>query len=132
LGVACDAAIIDFHAEATSEKMAFAHFVDGRASLVCGTHTHVPTADHQILPQGTGYMTDAGMTGDYDSVIGMEKEEPVRRFSTRLPGPRVEPAAGTATLCGVAVETDSRGLALHIAPVRIGGRLSQARPDFWN
>jgi metallophosphoesterase (TIGR00282 family) len=131
LGAVCDAAIIDFHAEATSEKMAFAHFVDGRASLVCGTHTHVPTADHQILPQGTGYMTDAGMTGDYDSVIGMEKEEPVRRFSTRLPGPRVEPAAGKATLCGVAVETDARGLAVHIAPVRIGGRLSQARPEFW-
>jgi metallophosphoesterase (TIGR00282 family) len=132
LGAVCDAAIVDFHAEATSEKMAFAHFVDGRASLVCGTHTHVPTADHQILPQGTAYMTDAGMTGDYDSVIGMEKEEPVRRFSTRLPGPRVEPAGGKATLCGVAVETDARGLAVKIAPVRVGGRLSQARPDFWS
>lgn len=131
LGTVCDAAIVDFHAEATSEKQAFAHFIDGRASLVVGTHTHVPTADHQILPQGTGFMTDAGMTGDYDSVIGMEKEEPVRRFSTRLPGPRVEPASGKATLCGVAVETDAKGLATRIAPVRIGGRLSQAKPEFW-
>jgi len=131
LGLAADATIIDFHAEATSEKMAFAHFVDGRASLVCGTHTHVPTADHQILANGTAYMSDAGMTGDYDSVIGMEKDEPVRRFSTRLPGPRVEPAVGPATLCGVAVETDAKGLAVKVAPVRIGGRLSQTRPDFW-
>jgi metallophosphoesterase (TIGR00282 family) len=132
LGEACDAAIIDFHAETSSEKQAFAHFVDGRVSLVVGSHTHVPTADHQILPQGTGYMTDAGMTGDYDSVIGMEKEEPIRRFTRKVPGGRLEPAAGAATLCGVAVETDSFGLAVKIAPVRVGGRLSQARPDFWN
>jgi len=131
LGEACDAAIVDFHAEATSEKQAFGHFVDGRVSLVVGTHTHVPTADHQILPQGTGYMTDAGMTGDYDSVIGMEKTEPVRRFTRKVPGSRLEPAAGPGTLCGVAVETDARGLAAKIAPVRIGGRLSAARPDFW-
>jgi metallophosphoesterase (TIGR00282 family) len=131
LGAACDATIIDFHAEASSEKQAFAHYVDGRASLVAGTHTHVPTADHQILPHGTAYMTDAGMTGDYDSVIGMEKEEPVRRFATRLPGSRFEPASGPATLCGVAVETNAQGLATRIAPVRVGGRLSQARPEFW-
>jgi metallophosphoesterase (TIGR00282 family) len=131
LGAACDASIVDFHAEASSEKQAFAHFVDGRASLVVGTHTHVPTADHQILPHGTAYMTDAGMTGDYDSVIGMDKEEPVRRFATRLPGSRFEPAAGPATLCGVAVETNAQGLAIKIAPVRVGGRLSQARPEFW-
>ena len=132
LGEACDAAIIDFHAETSSEKQAFAHFVDGRVSLVVGSHTHVPTADHQILPQGTGFMTDAGMTGDYDSVIGMEKEEPMRRFTRKVPGGRLEPAAGPATLCGVAVETDRHGLAVKIAPVRIGGRLSPARPDFWD
>jgi metallophosphoesterase (TIGR00282 family) len=131
LGEACDAAIIDFHAEATSEKQAFAHFMDGRVSVVVGTHTHVPTADHQILPQGTAYQTDAGMTGDYDSVIGMEKEEPVRRFITKVPGNRLEPAAGAATLCGLAVETNARGHAVKVAPVRVGGRLSQARPDFW-
>ncbi len=86
LGEGCDALIVDFHAETTSEKQAFAQFVDGRASLVVGTHTHVPTADHQILPQGTAFITDAGMTGDYDSVIGMEKEEPVRRFTKKTPG----------------------------------------------
>jgi metallophosphoesterase (TIGR00282 family) len=131
LGVGCDAAIIDFHAEASSEKQAFGHFLDGRVSLVVGTHTHVPTADHQILRQGTAYLTDAGMTGDYDSVIGMEKEEPLRRFTRKVPGERLEPAAGAATLCGVAVDTNAKGLATRIAPVRIGGRLSQARPDFW-
>jgi 2',3'-cyclic-nucleotide 2'-phosphodiesterase len=131
LGEACDAAVVDFHAEATSEKQAFAHFIDGRVSLVVGTHTHVPTADHQILPQGTAYQTDAGMTGDYDSVIGMEKEEPVRRFITKVPGNRLEPAGGQATLCGLAVETNTQGHAIRAAPVRIGGRLSQARPDFW-
>jgi 2',3'-cyclic-nucleotide 2'-phosphodiesterase len=131
LGAGCDAAIVDFHAEATSEKQAFGHFLDGRVSLVVGTHTHVPTADHQILPQGTAYMTDAGMTGDYDSVIGMEKTEPVRRFMRKTPGERLEPAAGAATLCGIAVETNDKGLAAKIASVRIGGRLSQARPDFW-
>jgi 2',3'-cyclic-nucleotide 2'-phosphodiesterase len=131
LGEGCDAAIVDFHGEASSEKQAFAHFLDGRATLVVGTHTHVPTADHQILPQGTAFMTDAGMTGDYDSIIGMEKEEPIRRFTRKVPGNRLEPAAGAATLCGVAVETDAKGLATKIAPVRVGGRLSQARPDFW-
>ena len=131
LGVGCDALVVDFHAEASSEKQAFAHFVDGRVSLVAGTHTHVPAADHQILSNGTAFVTDVGMTGDYDSVIGMEKEEPVRRFTTKLPAMRFEPASGAATLCGIAVELDARGLAAKIAPVRIGGRLSQARPEFW-
>ena len=132
LGRGCDAMVVDVHAEATSEKMAMAHHLDGRASLVVGTHTHVPTADHQILPGGTAYLTDAGMTGDYDSVIGVGKEEPLRRFLTKLPSGRYEPAAGPATLCGVAVETDDgTGLARRVAPVRIGGRLSQTRPDFW-
>ena len=132
LGAGCDALVVDFHAEASSEKQAFAHFIDGRVSLVAGTHTHVPTADHQILPHGTAYVTDAGMTGDYNSVIGMDKEEPVRRFTTKLPVARFEPASGPATLCGIAVELDDKGLATKIAPVRIGGRLSQARPDFWD
>jgi 2',3'-cyclic-nucleotide 2'-phosphodiesterase len=131
LGTGCDAIVVDFHGEASSEKQAFGHFVDGRVSLVVGTHTHVPTADYHILRHGTAYMTDAGMTGDYDSVIGMDKEEPVRRFTTKLPASRFEPAAGSATLCGVAVEIDANGLATQIAPVRIGGRLAGARPDFW-
>jgi hypothetical protein len=107
-------------------------FCDGRASLVVGTHTHVPTADHQILPGGTGYMTDAGMTGDYDSVIGMHKDEPLRRFTTGISSARFEPATGIATMSGVGVETDDKtGLALKIAPVRLGGRLEQAVPGFW-
>jgi len=131
LGVACDVAILDFHAEATSEKQAFGHYVDGRASLVVGTHTHAPTADHRILSGGTAYLTDVGMTGDYDSVIGMAKDEPVRRFLRKLPGARMEPAMGPATLCAVAVETGPDGLARKIAPVRIGGQLSAALPDFW-
>ncbi len=131
LGAGCDAIVVDIHAEASSEKNAIGHVLDGRVSLVVGTHTHVPTADHQILVGGTGYMTDAGMTGDYDSVIGVEKDEPIRRFIRKLPGGRFEPASGPATLCGVLVETDdATGLALRIAPLRIGGRLSQVLPEF--
>ena len=129
LGDAADAIIVDVHAEATSEKMAMGHFCDGRASLVVGTHTHVPTADAQILPNGTAYQTDAGMCGDYDSVIGMEKDEPVNRFVTKLRGARFGPAQGTPTLCGVIVETDdATGKADAVHPIRIGGRLSSAAP----
>ena len=104
----------------------------GGRALVVGTHTHVPSADHRILAGGTGFVTDVGMTGDYNSVIGMEKEEPLRRFTRRIPSGRFEPALGPATLCGVAVETGPDGLAKAIAPVRIGGLLSAAEPDFWN
>ncbi len=132
LGQVCDAVIIDVHAEATSEKMAVGHHCDGRASLIVGTHTHIPTADHQILPGGTAFQSDAGMTGDYDSVIGMDKVEPVRRMIQKTPGARYEPASGPATLCGIAVETDGSGHATRLAPVRLGGRLSEARPDFWD
>jgi 2',3'-cyclic-nucleotide 2'-phosphodiesterase len=131
LGGGCDAALIDFHAEATSEKQAFGLYVDGRASLVVGTHTHTPSADHRILPRGTGFITDVGMSGDYESVIGMDKDEPLRRFTQRIPAARFEPALGPATLCGVAVETDEDGLAGKIAPVRIGGIIAPAAPDFW-
>jgi 2',3'-cyclic-nucleotide 2'-phosphodiesterase len=129
---AADAIIIDIHGEATSEKQAIGHFCDGRASLVVGTHTHVPTADHQILPRGTAFISDVGMTGDYDSVIGMNKEEPLSRFLTKISGARFEPAMGEATLCALAVETDdASGLARRIAAVRLGGRLEEARPKFW-
>ena len=129
---AVDAIVVDFHCEASSEKQAIGFFCDGRASLVVGTHTHVPTADHQVLHGGTAYMTDAGMTGDYDSIIGMQKDEPLRRFQSGIPSARFEPAGGTATLSGVAVETDdSTGLAVKVAPLRVGGRLSPAAPDFW-
>ena len=128
LGEQADAAVVDFHAEATSEKMCFAHFVDGRVSLVVGTHTHQPTADHQILNGGTAYISDAGMCGDYDSVIGMEKEEPLRRFTRRISGGRFQPANGEATLCGVFVETDQKGRAIKIAPLRLGPRLIENWP----
>jgi len=129
LGGAVDAIVVDVHAEATSEKTALGHLADGRASLVAGTHTHVPTADHQILPGGTAYITDVGMTGDYDSVIGMGKEVALQRFRSHVPGPRLTPALGDATLCAVYVETGPGGLAQRIAPLRLGGRLSGALPD---
>ena len=133
LGEVADAVVFDFHAEATSEKLCFAHFVDGRASFVVGTHTHVPTADAQILNGGTAYLTDAGMCGDYDSSIGMDKEEPVNRFVSKIPKGRFEAASGPATICGVAVEiSDRTGLAEKIAPLRIGPRLAETLPDFWN
>jgi metallophosphoesterase (TIGR00282 family) len=124
------AIVVDFHGEATSEKMAFAHFGDGRVSAVIGTHTHVPTADHQILPGGTAYLSDAGMCGDYDSVIGMEKAPSVRRFATRMPAEKkAKPAEGEATLCGVFLAIDpASGLARRIEPVRVGGRLAPHLP----
>jgi len=125
------AIVVDFHGEATSEKMSMGHFCDGRASLVVGTHSHVPTADHRILANGTAYVTDVGMCGDYDSVIGMRKEGSVARFVTKLPGERLEVAEGEATLCAVAVETDdATGLAREIVPVRLGGCLEPQWPAF--
>lgn len=132
LGSEVDAAIVDVHAEATSEKQVMGHLLDGRVSLVVGTHTHVPTADHRVLPRGTAYVTDVGMCGAYDSIIGMEKDEPIRRMLERVPGARIGPATGPATLCGVAVETDdATGLARWIAPVRIGGDLEGTEPCRW-
>ena len=129
LGRAVTAAIVDVHAEATSEKMGMGHWCDGQASLVVGTHPHVPTGDAQILSGGTAYLTDAGMCGDYDSVIGMEKLEPMRRFVTGMSKARFEPANGAATLSGVFVETDDKtGRALRVAMVRQGGRLQEAAP----
>ncbi|GAN55681.1 TIGR00282 family metallophosphoesterase [Tanticharoenia sakaeratensis] len=131
LGVTVQAIVIDIHAEATSEKLAFGHVMDGRASLVIGTHTHVPTADHRILAGGTAYQTDAGMCGDYDSVIGMGKQASVARFVRKMPGERPQPAEGPATVCGLMVETDdATGLARRVAPIRIGGLLAPNLPDF--
>jgi 2',3'-cyclic-nucleotide 2'-phosphodiesterase len=128
LGEAADAIMVDIHAEATSEKMAMGHFCDGRASLVAGSHSHVPTADAQILPGGTGYQTDAGACCDYDSVIGMEKFEPLQRFTRKMSTSRFSPAMGPATLCAVFAETDAKGLAARVEPVRVGGRLKQYLP----
>ena len=127
LGITCDAIVIDIHAETTSEKTAMGHFCDGRVSLVVGTHTHIPTANYQILPYGTGYQTDAGMCGDCDSVIGMEKTEPIRRFVEKTPGGRFNPAQGSPTLCGVIIETSPDGLSETIEPFRLGGILSQTK-----
>jgi metallophosphoesterase (TIGR00282 family) len=129
LGEDVAAIVVDFHAEASSEKMALGHFADGRVSAVFGTHCHVPTADAQILPGGTAYQTDAGMCGDYDSVIGMQKEPATRRFVTKMPGERPQPAEGEGTLCGILLETDDlSGLARTVEPVRIGGRLAGYLP----
>ena len=127
-----DAIVLDFHCEATCEKQAMGHFCDGRASLVVGTHTHAPTADQRVLAGGTAFVSDVGMTGDFDSVIGMNKDEPLNRFLRKIPGSKFEPANGPATLCALAVETDdTSGLALKVGAVRLGGILEQARPAFW-
>jgi len=132
LKTGADAILIDFHAEATSEKEAMGHFVDGRATALIGTHTHVPTADEQILCKGTAYISDAGMCGDFDSVVGMDKEEPLTRFLTKIPTGRFMPSLGEATLCGLAVDVDdTTGHARAVAQLRLGGRLSQTEPRFW-
>jgi metallophosphoesterase (TIGR00282 family) len=129
LAATVTAALVDIHCEATSEKMAMGHWCDGRASVVVGSHTHVPTADAMILPGGTAYQTDAGMCGDYDSVIGMQKEEPLRRFITGMAKGRFTPALGAATVSGLFVETDDRtGKAQKVAMVRAGGLLQPAAP----
>ncbi|MGE5517083.1 MAG: YmdB family metallophosphoesterase [Bacteroidota bacterium] len=129
LGGGADAIIVDIHAEATSEKMGLGHYVDGRASLVVGSHSHIPTADTQILPHGTAYQTDAGMCGDYDSVIGMKKDAAIHKFVRKIPGERLSPADGPGTICGVMVETDDRsGLAVKVGALRIGPRLAEVWP----
>ena len=129
MGGQVQASLVDMHCEATSEKMAMGHWCDGRASIVVGTHTHVPTADAMILPGGTAYLTDAGMCGDYNSVIGMDKAEPMRRFITGMQKERFTPAKEEATLCGLYVETDDRtGKATRVQPIRHGGRLAPGTP----
>ena len=128
-----DAIVIDFHCEATSEKQAMGYFTDGRVSLVVGTHTHAPTADDRILPNGTAFISDVGMTADYDSIIGMNKDEPLNRFLRKLPGAKFEASTGPATFCALAVETDdATGLARQVGAVRLGGILRETRPKFWN
>ncbi|MDI2089904.1 TIGR00282 family metallophosphoesterase [Commensalibacter oyaizuii] len=123
--------LVDIHAEATSEKTALAHYLDGRVSVVVGTHTHVPTADYRILPSGTAFQTDAGMCGDYNSVIGMQKDAAIYRFITKMPGIRFAPAEGQATLCGLVVQIDdATGHAQRVAPIRIGGELDSVVPDW--
>lgn len=129
LGKTVQAIVVDIHAETTSEKTGIGTFFDGHVSLVVGTHTHVPTADYRILPNGTAYQTDAGMCGDYDSIIGMEKTRALARLLGKVPSERNRPAEGQASLCGLLVETDDdSGLALSVAPLRLGGLLSENFP----
>ncbi|MEX2278448.1 MAG: YmdB family metallophosphoesterase, partial [Cucumibacter sp.] len=129
LGERADAIIVDFHCEATSEIGGMGVFLDGRVSLVVGTHTHIPTADARILKGGTGFMSDAGMCGDYDSIIGVEPDEPLTRFLTGIASERFTPASGEATVCGVIIETGTDGLCRSIKAVRAGGVLGEARED---
>jgi 2',3'-cyclic-nucleotide 2'-phosphodiesterase len=127
-----DAIVLDMHCEATSEKQAMGYFCDGRVSLTVGTHTHCPTADHRILPGGSAFVSDVGMSGDFNSVIGMNKDEPLNRFLRKIPGSKFEPAMGAATLCALAVETDdASGLATKVGALRLGGVLEEATPAFW-
>jgi len=131
LGNTTDAIFVDIHAEVTSEKMAMAHYLDGKVSAVVGTHTHIPTSDTQIFPKGTGYQTDAGMAGDYVSVIGIDKDVPIQRFVKKMPTDRMKPADGEGTVCGTFIVTDDRtGLATHIEPVRVGPNLREIIPEF--
>ncbi len=125
-----DMIFIDIHAEANSEKYAIAHYCDGRVSAIVGSHTHIPTADAHIMANGTGFQCDAGMCGDYDSVIGMKKETSLGRFRHELPKPKLEPASGEATICGTIIETDEMtGLCKSIKPLRIGGILENTKND---
>src|SRR5215210_1725732 len=128
-----DAILVDIHAEATSEKQALAYHLDGRVTAVVGTHTHVPTADHRILPAGTAFQSDAGMCGDYESVLGMARDEPLRRFLQKTPGARLEAAGEVGALSGLAVEVDDRtGLAQRVAAVRLGPKIEESWPAFWD
>lgn len=120
LGRNVDAILVDIHAEATSEKLSFGYYLDGRVSVVAGTHTHVPTADARVLPNGTAYITDVGMCGDYDSVLGFDKEEPINRLLHKFSGGRLSPAKGHGSLYGILVETDNAsGLAKSIEQIVI-------------
>jgi metallophosphoesterase (TIGR00282 family) len=127
LGGAISAIFIDVHGETTSEKMALAKYFDGRVSAVIGTHTHVPTADAQIMKGGTAYLTDAGMCGDYDSVIGLNPETAFANFLKKIPKPKQkEPATGEGTVCGVFIEVGQGGKACTIQPIRLGPVLANA------
>jgi hypothetical protein len=124
--IAAKVILVDMHAEATSEKIALGWYLDGRVTAVLGTHTHVPTADARVLSQGTAYQTDVGMTGPYDSVIGVQKEQIVQRFLTSLPA-RFEAATGDVRFCAALVECDEQtGRALDIQPIML---YEKAQPE---
>ena len=120
LGANISAILVDIHAEATAEKLAFAHLFDGKVSIIAGTHTHVPTADARIFSKGTAYITDIGMCGDYNSVLGFEPEASIRRLCKKFPSERLIPAKGNGTLYGIYVETDDKtGLAQKIEQITL-------------
>lgn len=120
LGKNIDTIFVDIHAEATSEKLSLGYYFDGRVSCVAGTHTHVPTADARIMPNGTAYITDVGMCGNYDSVLGFDKTAPINRLRRRYTDDRLTPAAGKGTLYGIMVITDDNtGLAQSITQIKI-------------
>jgi metallophosphoesterase (TIGR00282 family) len=124
LGKNIDSIIVDIHAEATSEKMAMGKFLDGKVSFVVGSHTHIPTNDFHIMRQGTAYQTDAGMCGDYNSVIGMQEGVPLKSFLTKRRVGKMEPATGEATFCATLVEIDEKtGLAKKIEVIKLDGVL---------
>ena len=130
LGQNCDAIFVDLHGEASSEKMAFGQHFSGRISAVIGTHTHIPTADAHIMNGNTAYMTDAGMSGDFDSVIGTKKTPSIHRFIKKIPGDHFIPASENMMLCGALVITnDQSGKGTAIAPIRVGDVLSETIPD---
>ena len=119
MGKNCSAILVDIHAEATSEKLSLGYYLDGKVSCVAGTHTHVPTADARILPQKTAYITDVGMCGDYNSILGFETEAPINRLRRHYSDDRLTPAKGNGTLYGIIVETDdSTGLAKSITQIK--------------
>ena len=119
-----DFIIVDLHGEITSEKMAMGYLFDGKATMVVGTHTHVPTSDHRIMEKGTAYQTDIGMCGDYNSVIGMNRDNSLKRFLKDSPVTKHYPALGEATISGLMVEADDKtGLAKKIEPIIVGGVL---------
>lgn len=130
LGQTDQAIFIDFHAEATAEKMAMAFHFDGKVSALIGTHTHMPTADMQILPKGTSFQSDAGMCGDFNGVLGFKVESVMPRHLKKIRGPRLEPANGEGTVCGTFIITDDKtGLTKSINAVRLGGKLQEAMPE---
>ena len=121
LGGSISAIFVDMHGEATSEKMALAKYFDGKITAVVGTHTHIPTADAHIMKGGTAYLSDAGMCGDYDSVIGLKPETALASFFKKIPKPKQkEPASGEGTVCGVFIESGPNGHAIAIEPIRVG------------
>jgi 2',3'-cyclic-nucleotide 2'-phosphodiesterase len=125
LGKNIDAIFVDFHAEATGEKMGLGHYIDGRASAVAGSHTHIPTSDFHIMEKGTGYVSDAGMCGDYNSMIGMETSGALHKLISKVPNGPFEPATGEATFVAVLFDIDDKGSCKSVEQIKLGGYLER-------